>query len=81
MSARILGLSIPALMAIGVGLVVAVVQEVSTREVLMVAYMNTEALRRTLETGRGDREANMWAFTRAALELLDACLEQAGDQS
>jgi nicotinamide-nucleotide amidase len=36
---------------------------------------------RTLETGRSDREANMWAFTRAALELLDACLEQAGDQS
>src|SRR6478736_3135350 len=27
---------------------------------------------RTLETGRSDREANMWAFTRAALELLDA---------
>src|SRR5262247_2176334 len=27
---------------------------------------------RTVETGRGDREANMWAFTRAALELLEA---------
>jgi nicotinamide mononucleotide (NMN) deamidase PncC len=36
---------------------------------------------RTLETGRGDREANMWAFTRAALELLDACIQQAGDKS
>src|ERR1700731_929898 len=36
---------------------------------------------RTLETGRGDREANMWAFTRAALELLDACIQQAGDKT
>jgi PncC family amidohydrolase len=29
---------------------------------------------RTIETGRADREANMWAFARAALELLDECL-------
>ena len=36
---------------------------------------------RTLETGRSDREANMWAFTRAALELLDACIQQAGERS
>jgi hypothetical protein len=36
---------------------------------------------RTLETGRSDREANMWAFTRAALELLDACVQQAGDKT
>ena len=36
---------------------------------------------RTLETGRADREANMWAFTRTALELLDACIEQAGGTS
>lgn len=36
---------------------------------------------RTLETGRSDREANMWAFTRAALELLDTCLQQAGEKS
>jgi hypothetical protein len=28
----------------------------------------------TIETGRADREANMWAFTRAALDLLDACV-------
>ena len=28
----------------------------------------------TVETGRTDREANMWAFTRAALELLEACV-------
>src|SRR5438034_9990706 len=27
----------------------------------------------TLETGSADREANMWAFTRAALNLLSAC--------
>ncbi|OGK78856.1 MAG: damage-inducible protein [Candidatus Rokubacteria bacterium GWC2_70_16] len=31
---------------------------------------------RTVETGRTDREANMWAFTRAALELLEACLSE-----
>ncbi len=31
----------------------------------------------TLETGRADREANMWAFARAALELLEACLKDA----
>jgi phosphoribosyl-AMP cyclohydrolase len=34
------------------GLVVAVVQEAASREVLMVAYMDAEALRRTLESGR-----------------------------
>jgi len=34
------------------GLVVAVVQEAESRDVLMVAYMNDEALRRTLESGR-----------------------------
>jgi PncC family amidohydrolase len=28
----------------------------------------------TIETGQSDREANMWAFTRAALELLEASL-------
>ena len=30
----------------------------------------------TLETGRSDREANMWAFTRACLDLLDQCIQQ-----
>ncbi len=30
----------------------------------------------TIETGRSDREANMWAFTRAALDLLEACIRQ-----
>ena len=28
----------------------------------------------TLETGHGDREKNMWAFARAALELLETSL-------
>jgi PncC family amidohydrolase len=28
----------------------------------------------TLETGHGDREQNMWAFAKAALELLEASL-------
>ena len=31
----------------------------------------------TLETGDADREANMWAFARAALELLEQCLREA----
>jgi PncC family amidohydrolase len=31
----------------------------------------------TIETGDTDREANMWRFTRAALELLDSCLTAA----
>ncbi|HEX9408734.1 MAG TPA: CinA family protein [Methylomirabilota bacterium] len=31
----------------------------------------------TLETGSADREANMWVFTRAALDLLKSCLEEA----
>ena len=29
----------------------------------------------TLETGSDDREANMWAFTRAALNLLEAAVK------
>ncbi len=31
----------------------------------------------TVETRHGDREANMWTFTRTALGLLAACLEEA----
>src|SRR5213594_283841 len=31
----------------------------------------------TVETGRGDREENMWTFTRAALDLLEQCVKQA----
>src|SRR6266481_3604543 len=35
----------------------------------------------TVETGSPDREANMWRFTRAALDLLESCLtEAAGSQ-
>ena len=30
----------------------------------------------TLETGENDREANMWAFTRAALELLEEAVKE-----
>ena len=32
----------------------------------------------TLETGTADREANMWTFAKAALELLEQCLKEAG---
>ena len=32
----------------------------------------------TLETGSADREANMRAFARAALELLESCLRKTG---
>ncbi len=45
------------------GLVVAVVQDVADRQVLMVAYMNAEALRLTLATG----EAHFWSRSRGAL--------------
>jgi hypothetical protein len=31
---------------------------------------------RTIATRRSDREANMWAFTRAALALLDECIDE-----
>jgi nicotinamide-nucleotide amidase len=29
----------------------------------------------TVGTGKADREANMWTFTKAALDLLEACLK------
>jgi phosphoribosyl-AMP cyclohydrolase len=45
------------------GLVVAVVQEESTGAVLMLAWMNREALQRTLESGRG------WYWSRSRGEL------------
>ena len=31
----------------------------------------------TLETGSADREANMWAYARRAIELLESCLRKA----
>lgn len=45
------------------GLVPAVVQEHATREVLMMAWMNDEALHRTLTTGR----ATYWSRSRDEL--------------
>ena len=30
----------------------------------------------TLETGQADREANMWRFAEAALDLLETCLRE-----
>ncbi len=45
------------------GLIPAVVQEAGTGEVLMVAWMNAEALGKTLETGR----AHFWSRSRAGL--------------
>jgi phosphoribosyl-ATP pyrophosphohydrolase/phosphoribosyl-AMP cyclohydrolase len=45
------------------GLIPAIVQEESTGQVLMLAYMNRESLRRTLETGR------TWFFSRSRQEL------------
>ena len=44
------------------GLVVAIVQEARSKEVLMVAYMDAEALRRTLESGR------TWFWSRSRNE-------------
>ena len=45
------------------GLVVAVVQDASAQDVLMVAYMNDEALRLTIETG----VAHYWSRSRNSL--------------
>jgi phosphoribosyl-AMP cyclohydrolase len=44
------------------GLIPAVIQDVDSGEVLMVAYMNDEALRRTLESGR------TWFWSRSRRE-------------
>ncbi len=43
----------------GGGLLPAVVQDAATGEVLMLAYMNEEAFRRTLETGKA------WFYSRS----------------
>ena len=45
------------------GLVPAVVQDADTGEVLMLAYMNGEALQRTLDTGEA------WFYSRSRQEL------------
>ena len=45
------------------GLIPAVVQDANTGEILMVAWMNEEALRRTQETG----QAHFWSRSRKEL--------------
>jgi phosphoribosyl-AMP cyclohydrolase len=45
------------------GLITAVVQDEGSRDVLMVAWMNEEAVRRTLDSGR------TWFFSRSRKEL------------
>lgn len=45
------------------GLIPAVIQEESTKQVRMVGYMNRESLARTLETGQ------VWFFSRSRQEL------------
>jgi len=45
------------------GLVPAIVQDAETKEVLMMAYMNAEALRMTMETG----ETVFWSRSRMEL--------------
>lgn len=47
------------------GLIPAVVQDVSSKEVLMLGWMNAEALRLTLETGR----VHFWSRSRQQLWL------------
>jgi phosphoribosyl-ATP pyrophosphohydrolase/phosphoribosyl-AMP cyclohydrolase len=42
------------------GLIPAIVQDANTRDVLMLAYMNAEALQRTLDTG----ETIFWSRSR-----------------
>lgn len=49
----------------GEDLVIAVAQDHETGEVLMVAYMNREALKRTLETGM----AHYWSTSRGRIWL------------
>ena len=45
------------------GLVPAVVQDINTREVLMVAWMNSEAVEKTRQTG----QAHFWSRSRKKL--------------
>jgi phosphoribosyl-AMP cyclohydrolase len=49
----------------GEDLIIAVVQDLETSEVLMVAYMNKEAFKKTLET----RNAHYWSTSRNKLWL------------
>ena len=45
------------------GLIPAIVQDAATKQVLMMAYMNAESLKRTLETG----ETVFWSRSRGEL--------------
>jgi len=45
------------------GLIAAIAQDVQNREILMIAWMNEEALQKTLETG----EAHYWSRSRGEL--------------
>jgi len=45
------------------GLIAAVAQDVATKEILMLAWMNQQAFERTLETG----EAHYWSRSRSEL--------------
>ncbi len=45
------------------GLIPCIVQDADTREVLMMAWMNADALERTLDTGQ------MWFWSRSRSEL------------
>lgn len=47
----------------GDGLIAAIAQDAQTNEVLMLAWMNADALRATIETGR----ATYWSRSRQAL--------------
>lgn len=62
-SAPASGKNLPPLKFDARGLIPTVVQDAHTFQVLMVAYMNAEALRRTLETG----EAHFWSRSRQEL--------------
>ena len=50
------------------GLIPAIVQDAATGQVLMLAYMNAEALQRTRETG----QAHFWSRSRHELWLKGA---------
>lgn len=56
-------MDLPELKYNDVGLIPCIVQDASTREVLMMAWMNAESLRLTLETG----ETVFWSRSRQEL--------------
>ncbi len=47
----------------GNGLIPAIIQDATSGEVLMLGYMNTESLRRTVESG------DVWFYSRSRREL------------